>query len=80
MSAAPKCRWCDSETDAEFVDVGIGYVQVTGGQCACGAYEMGPFQNDGRITEEEFASAWLGPVEDHPDFSPFNHMREGDAP
>ena len=71
--SGPLCRWCNSRTDAEYVDVGVGWVQVTGGKCwDCGAYEMGPYQTDGRITEVEMASLWLGPFEDHPDFSPFN--------
>ncbi|UPW35916.1 hypothetical protein QE320_gp138 [Pseudomonas phage EM] len=76
----PNCRWCGEKTDAEFVDVGIGWQQVTGGVCGCGGYENGPYQNDGRLSEVEFATYWLGPFEDHPDFSPFNHTRESDAP
>ena len=76
----PHCRWCNEVTEAEFVDVGIGWQQVTGGRCRCGGYESGPYQNDGMLTEVEFATYWLGPFEDHPDFSPFNYMREGDAP
>lgn len=76
----PKCRWCGEETDAEYVDVGVGWQQVTGGDCRCGGHEMGPYQNGGMITEVEFATAWHGPFEDHPEFSPFNCTREGDAP
>lgn len=69
----PLCRWCDAVTDAEFVDVGVGYVQVTGGECRnCGAHERGPYMNDGRITEVEQATMWSGPLEDRAAFSPFN--------
>lgn len=69
----PLCRWCSTPTYAEFVDVGVGYVQVTGGECpACGALERGPYMNDGRITEVEMATMWSGPLEDWPVFSPFN--------
>lgn len=73
----PNCRWCGSKTDAEFVDVGVGMVQVTGGECwECGARERGPYMNDGCITEVEQATMWSGPDEDWPDFSPFNPDRE----
>lgn len=69
----PPCRWCGSRTDAEFVDVGVGLVQVTGGECwECGARERGPYMNDGRISEVEQATMWSGPAEDFPEFSPFN--------
>lgn len=69
----PACPWCEHATDAEFVDVGVGAVQVTGGWCLhCGAYEMGHYRTDGRITEVEMATLWRGPDEDHPEFSPLN--------
>jgi hypothetical protein len=69
----PDCRWCGTATDAEFVDVGVGFVQVSGGQCwKCLAYEMGPYMTDGRISEVEMATLWLGPFEDSADHSPFN--------
>lgn len=70
--SGPSCRWCGCKTDAEFVDVGVGLVQVTGGRCKCGGYEMGPYMTDGLITEVEMATRWQGPDEDTPDFSPFN--------
>lgn len=68
----PDCRWCGCKTDAEFVDVGVGFVQVTGGRCKCGGYEMGKYMTDGRITEVEMATLWQGPDEDFTDFNPFN--------
>lgn len=69
----PPCYWCKTITDAEFVDVGVGFVQVTGGECVnCGARERGPYMNDGRITEVEQATMWSCPGEDWPEFSPFN--------
>jgi len=74
--SGPSCRWCGEKTDAEFVDVGVGFVQVTGGLCACGGYEMGPYQNDGRLTEVEFATGWQGPYEDHEYFSSFGFSEE----
>ncbi len=69
--SGPSCRWCGEKTDAEFVDVGVGFVQVSGGLCVCGGYEMGAYQNDGRLSEVEFAAGWQGPYEDYADFSPF---------
>ena len=70
---SPDCRWCGGETEAEFVDVGVGMVQVTGAMCwSCNSYEMGPYQTDGRITEVEMATGWLGPREDYIPTSPFN--------
>lgn len=69
----PPCCWCGSATDAEFVDVGVGWVQVTGGVCfKCYAYEMGPYQTDGIISEVEMATMWTGPIEDSAEYSHFN--------
>lgn len=75
MNRGPECRWCRERTDAEFVDVGVGLggVQVTGGICDnCGGVEMGPYLVGGLISEEEMATKWHGPFEDHADYSPFN--------
>lgn len=68
----PECRWCNLETDAEFVDVGVGLVQVTGGICGCGGYEMGPYMVGGMISEVEMQTMWRRPYEDEDDFSTFN--------
>jgi hypothetical protein len=75
----PNCRWCNQSTDAEYVDVGVGCVQVTGGRCDCGSYEMGAYMVDGRITEVEQATLWTGPSEDRAEFSPFNPEQQ-DSP
>lgn len=73
----PECRWCGKPTDAEFVDIGVGMQQVTGGMCwpeldGCGAYEMGPYQVGGMISEEEMATFWTRPLEDYAAYSPFS--------
>lgn len=69
----PNCRWCGAPTEAEFVDIGVGYQQVTGGICwGCNCIERGPYMNDGLISEVEQATMWSGPAEDCSDFSPFN--------
>ena len=75
----PECRWCNRATDAEFVDVGVGYVQVSGGRCSCGGYEMGRYMVGGMISEIELATMWRGPFEDCAEFSPFNPDQE-DSP
>lgn len=73
----PECRWCGKPTEAEFVDIGVGYQQVTGGRCwDCGADEMGPYLVGGRITEVEWVTLWRGPFEDFAEFSPFNPEQE----
>ena len=62
----PACRWCRTETFAEFVDVGVGMVQVTGGECPeCGARELGPYMTDGPLSEVEMATGWLAPLDEY---------------
>jgi len=79
--AGPDCRWCKAKTDAEFVDVGVGLVQVTGGLCGnCGAYEMGPYQTGGPISEVEMATGWTGPEEDYLWMLDFGLIFESDLP
>jgi hypothetical protein len=69
----PPCRWCNQPTEAEFVDIGVGYEQVTGGRCwDCCADERGPYLNGGLISEVEWVTMWSAPAEDYPEFSPFN--------
>lgn len=66
--SGPPCRWCKTLTFAEFVDVGVGYVQVTGGECpGCGGRELASHQIDGRLTEEEMATGWLAPMDEYDD-------------
>lgn len=57
-----RCPFCDEmyEDDAEYVDVGVGQVQVTGNRCEnpdCGAQEQGAYTYDG--DEWEFAFGWV---------------------
>lgn len=80
----PNCVWCGLPTDAEFVDIGVGFQQVTGGHCfgevrngryvpnGCGGYEMAHHQIDGMLSEVEMAVGWRGPYEDQADLSSFN--------
>lgn len=65
MYNGPDCRWCGTATDAEFVDVGVGMVQVTGGHCPeCGGLELARHQIDGPLSEVEMVTGWIGPFED----------------
>lgn len=73
----PDCQWCGKPTDAEFVDTGVGFQQVTAGMChadvgGCGAYQIRPSLVGGMITEEEMATCWSRPLGDYPAYSPFN--------
>lgn len=83
----PNCPWCGLPTDAEFVDIGVGFQQVSGGHClgeyskgtpGCGSYEMARHQIDGRLTEVEMVVGWHGPLEDHVAMSPFNPETDED--
>lgn len=80
MNNGPKCPWCGLATDAEFVDIGVGYQQVTGGFClgiyngppGCGSHEMAGHQIGGFLTEVEMAVGWTRPFEDYAELSAFN--------
>lgn len=42
-NACPPCPWCGGETDAEYVDIGVGHQQVTPFECgACSARQWYP--------------------------------------
>lgn len=56
-----RCPYCQALCCADFVDVGIGYVQCGPYHCErCGASEMGPNDN-GLGTEAEREVGWFGP-------------------
>lgn len=62
MRSGPRCPFCSStNTDAEFVDVGVGFEQVTPYICGdCEAMQIAPHQySEGRGTEEERAVGWF---------------------
>ena len=56
------CPYCgdDCGGSAEYVDVGVGHVQVTAHQCdRCYAYELSPYRDDeGPFSEEETNTGW----------------------
>jgi hypothetical protein len=58
------CPWCSADCDgtAEFVDVGVGAVQVTAHQCdTCQSLELGPYER-GAYTLEEWRAGWTAPT------------------
>jgi hypothetical protein len=59
MHAFVICGWCGSkDTDAEFVDNGVGMQQVSAATCGnCGATQVGPY-DEGEIDPEDKKRGW----------------------
>lgn len=56
------CPYCGQKCEADFVDVGVGYTQCGPFHCtACGASEIGPFDEDRELTDEEKKTGWYRP-------------------
>lgn len=54
-----ECPYCGCYADAEFVDIGVGYQQVTPYSCGnCDALQMNPYNDNSRATEEEKKFGW----------------------
>jgi len=63
------CPYCDGITHCEYVDIGVGFQQVTARQCQdCLAVEMGhPEEDRTKATDEERKVGWWrGPPEPNP--------------
>lgn len=77
------CPYCNGICDAEFVDIGVGFQQVTAYSCRdCMAYQMGhPLEDAKLATEEERKTGWWrGPPAPNPyDREPENveRIKEG---
>lgn len=57
-----KCPYCKTECNADFVDVGVGYTQCGPYHCeACGASEIGPYDDERVLTERERETGWYAP-------------------
>lgn len=57
-----KCPYCGSFCDADFVDVGVGYMQCGPYHClSCEASEIGPFDEPRELTDEEQRTGWYKP-------------------
>ena len=57
-----RCPYCGIFCHADFVDVGIGYVQCGPYHCeACKASEIGPELFQPNVTEQEQETGWYAP-------------------
>lgn len=58
---APACPYCCSRhVDAEFIDIGVGYEQVTPWHCvSCDAREFYDTEEYDGATPEEQSTGWL---------------------
>lgn len=59
------CGWCGSiDTDAEFVDNGVGMQQVSAGMCNhCGAVQISPFNAEQHMHPEDVKRGWYASEE-----------------
>jgi len=56
------CPYCGSECEADWCDVGVGYVQCGPFHCTvCGASEIGPHDDERELTTVEEYCGWYGP-------------------
>lgn len=53
------CPFCKTDCLADFVDIGVGYQQCGPYHCdQCGASEIGPYDNERELSEQEKAVGW----------------------
>lgn len=58
-----KCPYCGTHCDADWVDVGIGMQQCGPYHCEhCGASEIGAFDKERQLSEQEKKVGWYGPA------------------
>lgn len=58
------CPYCNALCEADWVDVGVGYVQCGPYHCqafTCGASEIGPCDDERELTAEEKKIGWYKP-------------------
>lgn len=56
------CPYCNMLCDADFVDIGVGFQQCGPYYCQnCGASEIGPYDDERALTEDEKRTGWYGP-------------------
>lgn len=56
------CPYCGAKCDADFVDIGVGFTQCGPYHCEiCGASEIGPYDKDRPLSEQENKTGWYGP-------------------
>ena len=57
-----RCPYCSALCCADFVDVGVGYIQCGPFHCeACGASEIGPHDDPRPRSAQEKATGWYEP-------------------
>lgn len=57
-----RCPYCNALCCADFVDVGVGMVQCGPFHCeACGASEIGPYDDDRPLSAIEEDAGWYAP-------------------
>ncbi len=57
------CPYCETICRADFVDIGVGMQQCGPYHCeACGASEIGPYDDDRPLTDQERECGWYGPA------------------
>lgn len=57
------CPYCKTICRADFVDIGVGFQQCGPFHCdACGASEIGPFDEDRPLTKAEMDNGWYAPA------------------
>jgi hypothetical protein len=56
------CPYCSTVCLADFVDVGVGFTQCGPFHCdQCGASEIGPYDQEQELTDEERRTGWYAP-------------------
>lgn len=56
------CPYCNFSCEADWVDVGVGYVQCGPFHCTkCGASEIGPYDKPRDLSPEEIHHRWYAP-------------------
>lgn len=56
------CPYCDELCEADWVDVGVGFIQCGPYHCeACGASQIGPYDQERLLTDKEKETGWYGP-------------------
>ena len=62
MTQTENCPYCNAFCDADFVDIGVGMQQCGPYHCLlCEASQIGPFDEDRELTEEEKKTGWYLP-------------------
>jgi hypothetical protein len=57
-----ECPYCGTLTWADFVDIGLGFIQCGPYHCDnCQAYEIGPYDKEKVLSEEEERTGWYKP-------------------